>query len=354
MRPRTTTRAATTLLVLLALVAAACSSPDPQDRLEDAFARTFDRSFAYELTVEADQEALQGLGQRGAQAGALLQGLAVAGRRDGEAFELRLGFGGFDLLQLRSLSDEELYLKMALDQLAAFLGGGQGFDPDRTIVPPLEQAGVSEPVVAAVRAAFSGQWVGIEGQIDSQALQDALGGETAPPPGSEDEQAVREALCEDLEGFAECYLEVQETSEEDGRTRFEVRLALRELARALAEAAPTGDQVEDLGSDLADLPEQVPATVTVEGGVVTRLALDVAEAMRSGGSDTQGSIEVRLDVSEHGEVDAITAPDGAVTITGDQLADAMAAMANLMSVAGQLDQGAAQEPPAEPSPTASR
>lgn len=324
----------TALLVLLALVAAACSEPDPQQRLEDAFGRTFDDSFAYQLTVEADDEALQGLGADSAQAGAVLQGLAVGGRKDGEALELRVGFGGFDLLQFRSLGEEELYVKMALDQLGAFLGGGQGFDPDTTVVPPLQQAGVSQDVIAAVRAAFNGQWVGIQGPIDSERLQDQLGATPTETSTGQDE-AVREALCEDLEGFAACYLAVQEASEEDGRTEFQVQLGLRQLVRALAEAAPTGDQVEDLGADLADLPEQVPATVTVEDGVVTRLALDLAEALRSGGADAAGSIELRLDLSEHGEVEAITPPEGAVTIAGDQLADAMAALASLMDVAGR-------------------
>lgn len=337
------------LLAVLTVISVSCSQPDPQTRLENAFADTFDGSFAYELTVRADQEALEGLGGQGAQAGTFLQGLAVTGRRDGDAFELRLGFGGFDLLQLRSLNDEELYLKMALDQLGAFLGGGQGFDPDTTIVPPLQQAGVAEDVVEAVRAAFNGRWVGIQGQIDSDALQDAFGGATPSEPTNEDEEAVREALCEDLEGFAECYLVVQEVDEEDRREVFQVRLALRELVRALAEAAPTGDQVEDLGSDVAGLPEQVPATVIVEDGVVTRLSLDVAEAMRSGGSDAQGSIELRLDLSEHGDVEAIEAPDDAVTITGDELADAIAAMANLMSLAGELEAPPAVEPSPAPS-----
>lgn len=287
--------------------------------------------------------------------GPLLQGLAVAGRRGEDAFELRVGFGGFDLLQLRSLGDEELYLKMALDQLGAFLGGAQGFDPDTTIVPPLEQAGVSQEVIAAVRAAFNGQWVGIEGEIDSDALQDALGGGATPSaPTSEDEEAIREALCRDIEGFAECYLDVQETSQEDGRTVFEVQLALRELVRALAQAAPTGgEQVEDLSSDLGDLPEQVPATVTTEDDVVTRLAVDLAEAMRSAGADTQGSIEVRLDLSDHGEVEEVAAPDGAVTISGDQLANAMAAMAQLMSVVGELGGEAPGAATEDPSPAAS-
>lgn len=336
----------TAVLVLLALVATACSEPDPQARLEDAFGRTFDDSFAYQLTVEADEEALQGLGANSAQAAAVLQSLAVAGRRAGDALELRVGFGGFDLLQVRSLQEEELYLKMALDQLGAFLGGGQGLDPDATVVPPLQQAGVSQEVIEAVRAAFNGQWVGIQGAIDSQQLQDQLGATPTETSTAQDE-AVREALCEDLEGFAECYLAVQDVTEEDGRTMFEVRLELRELARALAEAAPTGDQVEDLDADLADLPEQVPATVIVEDGVVTRLTLDVAEAMRSGGTETQGSIDVRLELSEHGEVDAIEAPDGAVNITGGQLADAMASLTELMDIAGRPGWA----PPPSPVPT---
>lgn len=341
----------TALLVLLALVAAACSQPDPQQRLEDAFGRTFDGSFAYQLTVEADDEALQGLGANSAQAGAVLQGLAVAGRKDGEALELRVGFGGFDLLQFRSLGEEELYLKMALDQLGAFLGGGQGFDPDTTVVPPLQQAGVSQDVIAAVRAAFNGQWVGIQGPIDSERLQGQLGATPTETSTGQDE-AVREALCEDLEGFAECYLEVQDMTEEDGRTVFDVRLALRELARALAEAAPTGEQVEDLDADLADLPEQVPATAVVQDGVVTRLTLDVAEAMRSAGTETQGTIDLHLDLSEHGDVEPIEAPDGAVSITGDQLADAMASLSELMSIAGRSSPVVPPSPSPVPSPTA--
>lgn len=351
----TTSRSVLGLLLAVALLAAACASEDPQTRLENAFERTFDSSFAYELTIEADQEALQQLPGGGAQVGTMLQGLAVSGRRAGDAVELRLGFGGFNLFELRSLPDDQLFVRLALDQLGAFLGGQGGLDPDATIVPPLEQAGVPSEVIDAVRAAFDGRWVGIEGQLDPQQLQDALGGVTPSPAASADEEAVREALCEDLRGFAECYITVQEVTSQDGQDVFQVQLALREVVRAVSEAAPAaGEQVEDLESDLATLPDQVPATVTVRDGRVTQLAVDIAEAMRSGGSDTAGTIEIRLDLTEHGEVEDITVPEDAVTITGDQLAEAMVALSQVSTLPGAVpdpDPTAPASPATEPAPS---
>lgn len=336
------------LTTVVALLLAACGTPDPQTRLERAVQETIRGSFAYELTLDADQAAL---GDGGPTA-TFAQSLLVAGRRDGDALELRVGLGGFDLLEVRSLSEEEVYVRVRLDQLAGLVGGG--FDPQATLVPALEQAGVSQEVIDAVTAAFRGEWIGVQGEIDSQELQDAFRGATPTEDASAAEQAIREALCDDLTGFIECYVTVEEVREVEGATHFDVELAVRELVRAIAQAA-SGEEAEDLGSDLAEVPESAPAEIVVEDGRVTRVRVDLAEAVRSAGGDVPGAMALNLDLSDHGEVEPITAPEGAVTISGDQLADAIAAVAGLaVGAMGSVSESATEssvEVPAAPSPT---
>lgn len=308
-----------------ALVAAACSGGgSPQGRLESAATATFDSSFAYELTVEVDGEALEALGPGGGQAVGILQSLRVAGRHTEGANEIVFGVLGFDVLELRALGEEAVFLKLALGELAG-IAGASVEDLSASVIPSLREAGLGDEVVSAVEAALDGRWVGVEGEVDPQALQDALGlpdagGATAAP----DEEEVEEALGGDLAGFVERFVEVVEVREEGGSEVFAVNLALRDLIRTAAEVSP-GAPVEDLEADLGSVPEQVPATVTVVDDRITRFAVDVAESVEQ----LPGAFEIRLDLSEHGAVEEVTAPDDAVTITSEQLVEALSSLSGL-------------------------
>lgn len=336
-----------------ALAVGACGGGgSPQERLEEAASRTADSSFAYEFTIEADEEAVRSFGPEGQQAAGFLQSFAVAGQRAGETMELRVGVLGFDVLEVRSLGEHEVYLRLGIQDLAA-VAGAQAGELSANVVPQLEQAGVPQEVVAAVEAALDGRWVGVEGEVDERALQEALGAPATTDP-SEQAEHAKEALGGDIEGFVEQYVEVVDVREQDGNDVFDVNVRLRELLRSLASADPSG-QVEDLEADLADLPEQVAGTVTVADDVIQRIAVDVAEAVREAGGQVQGSVELQLDLSDHGQLEEVVAPDDVTTITGDQLGEAIAAliqgMGGLPGVGGVTGQEAPSAPVGTESPT---
>lgn len=328
-----------------ALVLSACGGGGtPQSQLEEAAASTADTSFAYEFTVNADEQALQALGPDGAQASGFLQSFLISGVRSGEAMELRVGLLGFDVLEVRQLAEDEIYLRVGIQDLAG-LAGAQPGDLAAAVVPSLEQAGLSPEVIAAVGAALNGQWVGVQGEVDQEAIQDALGVAPTVDPSEQQERAV-EALGGDIQGFVEQYVEVVDVQEEDARRVFDVNIRLRELFRSLAAIDPSG-QVEDLEADLAQLPEQVGGTVATADGLIELITIDVAEAIREAGGQVEGAVELRLELSEHGAVEEITAPDDVTTITGEQLSEALAAL--FRSVGGM--RGFTPGATASPSPT---
>lgn len=319
------------LVALLALVLAACGggSSDPAEQLAEAFQGTFEDSFAYRFVVDADQAAMDGLGEGAGQAAAFLSGFAVAGVVDEDAMSFDVQALGSALLQVRAIGEEELYARLGVQDLLGLMGGG--FAPE-DLVPALETLGFDQEMQGIVLSALSGEWIGIEGGFDA-ARFGGLTGEDASVDPDEAETAFKDAFGDDLPAFFERFVVVQgEPDETDGTETFAVALQLRELLRAASSmseevGAAEGMSLEDLEADLADLPETVPGEVSVRDGVVTEIAFRAAETIRESGTEVTGDLDLVLELSDHGDVEAISAPEGATTITSDQLAEMLEKLA---------------------------
>lgn len=315
-------------LVLLTVLSGACASDEPQAQLARALKSTLRSPFAYEFALQADQEALSRLGPEGEQARLFFQGLNISGQRARQRDSLALSVLGIDAFELRSVDADTRYLRFGLDQLAAMLGEG---DSTAQIVPLLAERGLSNEAIAAVAAAFRGEWLGVEGRLEAAELRAVLSSEvgTEPPRPERSDESLRDALGGDVDGFVERFVVVNNVSGSDDERRFDVSLRVRELVRAVARVDPTS-QVQDIEAGLRALPELSPGMVTARDGVVTNVLVDFAEAARAAGEQVSGTTTARLDVSQHGKVGDIEPPPGAVTITDEHFLEALAGVSGLV------------------------
>lgn len=326
------------LLVAMAVLVAACgtSSPDPETRLSAAVENTFEGSFSYTLSVDADRAALEGLGEGAGDAATFLQTFGFSGvvdDADGVSFAVDLG-GDTPLLEVRTFGEEAFYLNVGLNDFLSLAGAG-AFDPRDELAPALEALGFDDEVKAAVLDALDGKWVGVEGELDVARIQELMGAE----PGEVDEERASEAAAElfgeDIPAFFDKYVSVVETvEEEDDTERFEVVLELRELLRAAGElnqqvAAEDAVALEDLEADLQDLPETVPGTVVVVDDHVTVMRFDIGAAASEPGTEGEGSILLEMVLADFDDVEPVAKPEGATVLTDEQFTDAIAKLVGL-------------------------
>lgn len=314
---RTATRAGA-LLTVAALILAGCGSDDPADVLQSAFERTVDGSFAYEFGIQADRDALATLGEGAAQAAAFLSGFGIAGRVDGDRSVVRVRALGMDALEVRVLSPQEIYARLGLGELAAVAGVPLGRDQ---VVRALEGLDLPATIVEAGVALSEDRWVGVEGEFPTERIRELVAPGQQPDEEAL-EQQVDEAFGADIGGFLERFVVVNASGEEDGLRTFTVALRLRDLLRAAArlnqQVTPGAEgSLEDLEADLGELPEEVPGTVEVRDGVVTRVGFDVA------GDDAAGAVELDLRFTQHEDVEAVTAPGDVTVVPADDLATAL-------------------------------
>ncbi|MDX1658698.1 MAG: hypothetical protein R3343_07755 [Nitriliruptorales bacterium] len=337
--PRTLRR--TSLLLVLVLALAACGDGgDPEERLADAFEDTFDGSFAYEFTVDADSEALGDLGDGAGQAAAFLGGFSVSGTVAEETASFGVTLLNQQIFELRTIGEEAFYLRLGINDLLAAFGGG-AFDPQDELVPAIDALGLGEDIKAAVIDAFNGTWVGVEGEFDSEELSALFGAGADDVDDEESRERVREVFGEDIPGFFERFVTVTEEEEEDDVHRFTVALEIRELLRAAAElneelGVDDSAAFADLEADLEDLPETVPGTVITADGLVEVISFDVAAAAREVGEDVAGAVEIRFEISDHDEVEAVVAPEEATTLTAEQFAEAVRKLTELTGGLGAV------------------
>lgn len=308
------------LVAALALVAAACGGEpaDPNERLAEAFRATFEDTFSYRFIVEADREALDGLGEGAGQAAAFLSGFAVEGVVHEDSASATVQALGTNLMELRSLGEDELYLRLGVQDLLGLLGGG-GFAAE-DVVPALESMGVSQELQAAVLDALTGKWVGIEGGLDASRLG-TIAGEDDTVDDEQARAAFEEAFGEDLPTFFERFVTVVgEPGDEEGVDNYQVLLQLRDVLRAASEMNDDLGVSEelsgaDLEADLAELPETVPGEVSVKDGVVTSIAFRVADTIRESGTELTGDLDLVVDLSQHGQVEPVAAPTDATVVS---------------------------------------
>jgi hypothetical protein len=322
----TRTRLSTIVLLLVALAMTACdrTPADPEDRLADAFATTFDGSFDYSITVDADQAALQGLGEGAGEAASFLTGFQLRGTVDGDAASVIVEAIGTNLLEFRAMGDDRFYAQLGIQQLLGL--AGPDFDPAAQVGPQLDQLGVSAEVREAVLEAFEGNWVGIEGELDPSRVAQLAGDQEVDE--EEAEARFEEIFGEDVPTFFDRYVTLVEHTETDGVTTYEVQLQLHDLLRAAAQlnsdlGLDDQAQLQDLEADLEELPETVPGTVVTADDVLTEIRFDVAQTIRDTGTEIEGDLDLLARMSNHGEVDPITEPEGATVITADQLEEAL-------------------------------
>lgn len=312
-------------LLALALVAGACNRTpdDPQEAVRQAVAATFEDSYHFEVTVEADPAALRAMGAEAAQSAAFLSGLALEGDVAGDTNSLTVRILGIEALELRRLGSEAVYVRAAAQQFLAAAGQAALAQP-ATVAAALDQLQASPALRAGVTAALEGRWVGIAGDLDAAAIERALGVESSAD-GGPDEADILAALGGDLEGAIERYVAVEgEPVDVGGVRRYTVSLALRDLLRnvLMVQAEAAGDDPAQVEADLVGLAERVPGTIDVRDGRVTAIRIDIAGAVED--QPTVGAIEVIVDLSRHGDVDALSVPEGAVTVPSDEFLDTFA------------------------------
>ena len=330
-------RTAVAAVVLLAFGGAACTSPaepsDPESALVQTVEGTLDGAFAYRLVAEADREALEALGRSLGSVAARLNLFEVTGVVDGDTATVDVqAFGTEPLFQLRRYGDDTVHVRIAAGDgpLAA------------VATPELEgrllglavQTGQPDSVVAAIGALFNGSWVAITGSFDPAALAAVAGGGSPTDEASSAPTPLPAVVAE--------YLEVTDRVEQDGTTTVRVDLRVRALLRALASL---GGDVEPsaLEDGLAVLPETVTGDVRTRDGVVEAIVFDVAEGARAAGEDVPGSLQLRLELSEHGEPTVPEPPDPLVSVPSSELT---AGLAQLMTAPVPTSSGSAS--PAAP------
>lgn len=320
-------RALAVLLAVVALLAAACGGEpdDPGTALAEAFEATFDDAFAYELTVDADSGVLTDLAEDQGQVAALIGGMALDGVVDEGVGSLRIRGLGSTLLELRSLDDGEvLYARLGIQDLLAMAAGG---DVDPAQLLAFAAPDLPEDARQALEAAIGGQWLAIEGGFD-----DAVAGTT--DTSTEEARALLDDLTGgDVGGFIERYVTVDGEDRGDAIRTIEVAFELREFLRA---TAALGDEVgvddaaeRDLEADLAELPERIPGVVTIRDGVVTELRFGLDGPMREAGASIDGRLDVLIELSDHGAVAPVAAPEGALRVTSEQLRGAFGALGSM-------------------------
>lgn len=317
-RPRH--RRTTALAVLLAvLLAAACTSDDPpadpEQALVQAMRDTLAGDVAYRLVAEADREALAALGRDLGSVAARLNLFEVSGVAVDGAMTVDVRVAGTEpLFQLRRAADDTVHLRVAAGD--GVLGAVATPELEGRVLAMAVQTGQSDAVVAAIGALFAGQWIEVGGGFDGSVL-DALGdGQT------EGDSAAPETSTPLPEVVAD-YLVVTDRTEADGTTTQRVDLRVRDLLRALARIGGDLDEaaVED---GLEALPEVVTGDVVTRDDRVEQIVFDVAEGARQAGDDVPGRLEVRLELSEHGEATLPPPPDAEVVVPGDDLAEGLA------------------------------
>lgn len=323
------------LVLLVALVASACGGDsDPQEELAAAVEGTFDDSFAFEFTVDADQSALAALGEGAGQAAFFLSGFKIAGATEGDNTRLVLQLLSIDVLEARSIGDEAVYLRLGLDDVAQLTGTPVDVE---ALAGQLDDLGLDPAVRQTVVTALEGGWVGVEGGLDPERLQSLLGGEETPDE-AEVESAFEENFGADLPAFIERFVTVSEHSDEDGQQTFRVDLQVRELLRAAADLSQRlGERqiaLDDLEADLQELPETIPGTIVTSGDRIDQIRFDLGESARRSGEEVEGRIDVTLALTDHGEVAAIEAPADADVLTSEQFSNAVAQVMGFLTGLG--------------------
>ncbi len=331
----------------LALFGAACGGGGgtPAEQLESALSSLEGSDFAYEITLDVDNDVLAEaaasdptLGQASLFAGSF----NMRGAYVGDDSSFAVSVMGQEVLGLRMFDDQsEVYMQLGFVDLMA----GFGMSSDDLLAEMRAQGGIPSGYDELVEAFFSGGWVGFEN--DPEAFEAAVDDEYRAQFGDPNE--IREAFAPLLERFSDPaafldqYGTVTEGDAVEDMEVYEVELALRsllgDLAKDFAEAMQAQSDnpaFSDLGADLddfeaevdeglAEVPETVSGlTVGIRDGEVVMMSFDVGVAAQSMGEDgiQPGAAVITVTLEREG-LPTISVPTDAIFFTSDQLVELM-------------------------------
>lgn len=291
-----------------------CSPGDDELRraaLDDAVAATFEGgAVAFTLSIDAPEEALEGFGEQAGPLAGLLAGSSAAGVLEEDRLAAGLELAGVDAVQVRVTGPGEQFLRFNLVGADQAVTGPVG----RRIDAALAEAGLDAEAEAAVLAAVTGAWVGLE---------------VAASDGPTVATSMREALAAVLrEAEPSGHVGSLEETPFDGQLDVEVDVAaaLAVGARALAGIAPSALPTA------APAEQSVSARMLVEAGVIRSIVLELgAVAGDAIGDDADpDDVELVLELRRlEPPAPLVEAPEAAATITVEELERAVDALGQL-------------------------
>jgi hypothetical protein len=273
------------VLLLVALALSGCDrGRSPERELREAVDGTLAEDVAFEVRVQTE-------GRTDVAAdpdlASFLETVRVTGsHRTGGTYHLALDIGGTaPLLELRG-GDGPLLLRTGLGALLGSTGS-----PEEALGEPLDGLDLDDEGRQALLAGFAGDWLAItETDADTPAEGSEAGPETGEPTRWGD---LLEAV------------EVVEVHDAGGVRTFEVLADPQRLQRSSLGRTLHG---------LLDLPATVPGRVEVREGRVQQVRVDLS------GEAVSGSLELVLDVLDHGELPPAEPVDPVAALTVAELA----------------------------------
>lgn len=310
------------------MVVAACSGApaEPDRALVDAVRRTAGTSFTFVARAELegvsdDPAARQGM--------AILSSARIAGVLRGGDVRARVAALGRPFAELRVVSGT-LHLRLQTGALAEITGGA--VDPQRLLGRLRDARDLPEELRRVADALLRGDWVGIQGglgpfnPLDLAAIPGTGGG--GPTLDEDEVRAVGRAIRNRFGDLDRVVAELA-TVEEGDPPRAGLRLlavsldlhdGLRALHAAVREALGRPLPEEALQRILAGTPATVGGLrVTVADRLVTQVEADLTEMFSAGGARSGGTARLTVELSDHGQVPPVGAPEDAVTLTSGRL-----------------------------------
>jgi hypothetical protein len=312
-------------LAVTALLLAGCREAPPEEQLAAAVERTLDSSFTYAASVEGDRVTE---GSAPDATSTAVRGIRVDGLRADGRWSVGVAVLGFEIIDVRLGGEDLRWIRFGAADVLRLLAGDPEADPGAALVLELEARGVDEETREVVSTLMRGTWLRVEGPLSGADLDRALGTDAG-----EGGSSLREILEGDLNTFVEEYVEVRDLEERRGDQHFDILVETRALGEQLARL-DTGGATDDLEPD--QLPEHLPGSVVVRDGIVQSVVVALSE-----GAETadDGSLRMRLELEEHGEVEAPEAPEDAETVDSERFLDALAALAEVFGTQAEAITG---------------
>lgn len=279
--------------------------------LTSAVDTTIAETLAFNLTVDAPDAALAGLGDEAGPLAALLAGSSVAGVIEEDRLAVGLTVASVDLVQVRVTGPGEQFVRFDLGSLAALVSASDNPIGAR-LAAALDEAGLDGPAREAVLAAAGGEWVRLAADAGEGPVTDAG-------------TSVRGAL-EQLLLAAEPVGHEGDLGEEPFDGQLDLRIDPAE-AVAVAGAALAGIVTDELPTPTT--AESLDGRLLVADGRVRALVVELGPLAADQVEDAD-AVELVLDlrVLEDAE-QLVRAPQVRTTVTLAELQRAVAALDGL-------------------------